>query len=83
MLGIPTGVSRALLLGIAGERKWEYGAYVQDDYCVTRRLTLNVGLRYEYFSPPVEVANRQSNFDPVAGKFIGASDNAAFADVPG
>jgi hypothetical protein len=80
VLGLPTGVSRALLLGIAGERKWEYGAYVQDDYRITRRLTLNLGLRYEYFSPPVEVADRQSNFDPVAGRFIGAADNATFAD---
>jgi hypothetical protein len=80
MLGFPSTVGRALLLGIAGERKWEYGTYVQDDYRLTKRLTLNLGLRYEYFSPPVEVANRQSNFDPGAGKFIGASDDAAFAD---
>ncbi|HWB98310.1 MAG TPA: TonB-dependent receptor, partial [Bryobacteraceae bacterium] len=79
VLGYPTSVSRALLLGIAGERKWEYGAYVQDDYRVTRRLTLNLGLRYEYFSPPVEVADRQSNFDPSTGRFVGASDDAVIA----
>jgi hypothetical protein len=81
VLGYPTGISRALLLGIAGERKWEYGAYVQDDYRVTKRLTLNLGLRYEYYSPPVEVADRQSNFDPVSGRFIGASDNATIGGV--
>jgi hypothetical protein len=80
VLGLPSSVSRALLLGIAGERKWEYGAYVQDDYRITRRLTLNLGLRYEYFSPPVEVANRQSNFDPQMGRFVAASDDATFAD---
>ena len=80
MLGFPTSVSRALLLGIAGERKWEYGAYLQDDYRVSKRLTLNLGLRYEYFSPPVEVADRQSNFDPVAGRFVGAADDATYAD---
>jgi hypothetical protein len=79
MLGFPTSVSRAMLLGIAGERKWEYGFYVQDDYRVTTRLTLNLGLRYEYFSPPVEVADRQSNFDPVTGKFVGASSDATIA----
>ena len=71
VLGFPTGISRALLLGIAGERKWEYGAYVRDDYRVTKRLTVNLGMRYEYFSPPVEVADRQSNFDPTIGRFVG------------
>jgi hypothetical protein len=79
MLGVPTSVSRAMLLGIAGERKWEYGAYVQDDYRVTKRLTLNLGLRYEFFSPPVEVADRQSNFDPAAGRFVGAAPDATIA----
>ena len=79
ILGYPSSVSRALLLGIAGERKWEYGAYVQDDFRVTKRFTLNIGLRYEYFSPPVEVADRQSNFDPVTGRFVGASDDATIA----
>jgi hypothetical protein len=79
ILGYPTSVSRALLLGIAGERKWEYGAYVQDDFRVTKRFTLNIGMRYEYFSPPVEVADRQSNFDPVTGRFVGASDDAVIA----
>jgi hypothetical protein len=79
MLGLPTGVSRAMLLGIAGERKWEFGGYVQDDYRVTKRLTMNLGLRYEFFSPPVEVADRQSNFDPVTGRFVGASPDAVIA----
>ena len=79
ILGYPSSVSRALLLGIAGERKWEYGAYVQDDLRVTKRFTLNIGLRYEYFSPPVEVADRQSNFDPVTGRFVGASEDATIA----
>jgi hypothetical protein len=81
VLGFPTGISRALLLGIAGERKWEYGAYVQDDYRVTKRLTVNLGMRYEYFSPPVEVADRQSNFDPTIGRFVGASDSAVIGGV--
>jgi hypothetical protein len=81
LLGLPTSASRALLLGIAGERKWEYGAYVQNDYRMTRRLTVNLGLRYEYFSPPVEVADRQSNFDPMLGRFIGASPDATIGGV--
>ena len=40
-----------------------YGFYFQDDYRVTPRLTVNLGIRWEYESPRVEAQNRVSNFD--------------------
>ncbi|HTH54012.1 MAG TPA: TonB-dependent receptor [Edaphobacter sp.] len=39
-------------------------AYVQDDWKVSPKLTINMGLRYEYTTPYWEQKNQQSNFDP-------------------
>ena len=39
------------------------GFYVQDDYKITPRLTVNLGIRYDYEIPRTEVQNRASNFD--------------------
>jgi hypothetical protein len=43
--------------------KQGYAGYVQDNWKATRKLTLNLGLRWELFSPIGEQFGRQSNFD--------------------
>ena len=52
--------------------------FVQDDYRVTPKLTLNVGLRYEYATPPRERDNQFANFDPATGTMIFAQDGGSF-----
>ena len=66
LLGFPSSSALTVLLGEVGQRQIEAGWYMQDSWRVSRRLTLTYGLRYELYTPRVEVADRQANFDPTA-----------------
>lgn len=46
------------------ERYTDLAGFVQDDYKLSRRFTLNAGLRYEFFGPPSDIHGQLPNFDP-------------------
>ena len=48
--------------------------YLQDDWRVNDRLTINAGLRYEYATPWTEQNNVLSNFDPATRTMVLATD---------
>jgi len=50
-------------------------SYIQDDWKVSPKLTVNWGLRYEYATPPREAKDRFSNFDPKTGGFVFAGQD--------
>ncbi len=53
----------------------EDGIFAQDDWRVNKRLTLNLGIRYDLLTWPYEAHNQQTSFDPVTGKVLEAGLN--------
>jgi hypothetical protein len=79
LLGYAAATQRQKFLVYPGLRNWETDLYIQDDWRITRRLTLNLGLRWDYLGAMSEVANRISNIDLVAGKIIIPGQNGVSA----
>jgi hypothetical protein len=75
LLGYPTLYEQDYLLVLPGIRGIETGAYVADDWHVNTKLTINIGLRWEYYSPYSEVANRWANFDLASATLMIAGQN--------
>jgi carboxypeptidase family protein len=82
MLGIPTSVSIDDNNGFDISNNY-YGAFAQDTWRVTRNLTLNFGLRFEYENGIKETQNRMLLwFDPEAPVAIAAGAAAAYTANP-
>jgi carboxypeptidase family protein/TonB-dependent receptor-like protein len=50
--------------------------YIQDDWKATPKLSLNLGLRYDFITPALEANDAQTNFDPATGQLVFAKDGS-------
>ena len=63
---------------VANVRQNMYFGYVQDDFKLNDKLTLNLGLRYEYGTPQWEADDILSNFDPQTLTMVMAKDGSIY-----
>ncbi len=87
-LGYPGASGKGISTNVGWHQSsWTFGGYVQDDWRITPTLTLNLGLRYEAYTPWVEENNRQSNFGLVSGQLelagVGGNSRALYNSVYG
>ncbi len=73
LLGMLRSTSRAPGEPFSNTYTTQAGFYVQDDWKVSPKLTLNIGLRYELNFPELERVNKMSSFDPKTG-FVPVAD---------
>ena len=64
-------------VGRSGQRQYRDAGFIEDDWKATDKLTLNLGLRYEYDQPIYEVNDKQANVDLATGKYYEAGTAAA------
>ena len=77
MFGTPNQINQGSYT-VVNLRQYVHSLYFQDDYRVTSKLTVNLGLRYEFASPLHERDNNYSNFDPTTNTMVIASSGDLF-----
>jgi carboxypeptidase family protein len=63
--------------GVTGRRWKLYRPFVEDNWKVSKSLTLNLGLAWAFVTPITEAANRLANFNPANGQFLVAGQGAS------
>jgi outer membrane receptor protein involved in Fe transport len=82
LLGLPSSSVRNVGNTAAYEHWNDFSLYLQDDIRVTRKLTANLGLRWEYDEWPYSSNNTLGNFDPVTQAYDWTGYNFATDQQP-
>lgn len=77
IFGLPSQVNLGNPL-VTNLRQHVNALYVQDDWRLTPKLTLNLGLRWEYATPLVDRDNNWSDFNPATDTMIRATNGSIY-----
>jgi hypothetical protein len=77
IFGLPNTINQGSYT-VVNLRQFVHSLYAQDDYRITPKLTLNLGLRWEFASPLYERDNNYSNFDPTTNTMLKASGGSLY-----
>lgn len=87
LLGLPVSSTKSILpQGMPYVSYTDFGAFGQDTWRITQRLTMVLGLRYDLFTSPIDRKNRMSNFVPDGGSIsqvAGGTGKVVLADQGG
>jgi len=64
LLGLDTSSDKSLQYILSTGREWQFGWYVRDRWQVTRNLTINIGLRYEFYPLMTRAGKGIERYDP-------------------
>ena len=73
--GLYLSVSRNLDVYPPHLRMWELGGYAEDDWRLNKSVTLNLGARYDVYTPYTEISNHISTFNAQTGALLVAGQN--------
>ena len=76
LLGAPTSATRGITPFRSYFHLGEHGTFIEDDIKVARGLNINLGIRWDVFTPPRSLNNRMANFDPVGLQMLYAGQNS-------
>jgi hypothetical protein len=65
---------------IVDQRLLMYSFFVQDDIKISPKLTMNLGLRYDYSAPAIDAKNRLANFDPAGSGALVLAKSGSIED---